>query len=81
MIAEPAGRDFENWYTWILSHVGFIERAAALQLYNEAYFCDCDACKYRKEKGQIPHQAGTHCRLPVDVTQQLEAKVRQYIAR
>jgi len=73
-------KDFANWYEWILQHVGYIERSKAQALYDQFYTCDCEGCKYRKEQGQIPHQAGNKCKLPLDVTSQLEKAVRAAIA-
>lgn len=47
-------KDFRNWLDWLRRNNTEIDEQHALELYNEYYNCNCDACVRRKELGYMP---------------------------
>lgn len=59
--------DYHHWLSWYRKTYpnSTITDDEAEKAYDEHYFCKCESCEYRKEKGQIPVTGlNPKCQLP-----------------
>lgn len=64
---DTNNKDFIQWFAWFKRTYpnSTLSQDRAFMAYNEHYFCNCESCTYRKERGFIPTKQHPDCTLPL----------------